>query len=118
MNDLSLSPPPANFSAFDAFHEALADQGLRYRASQLQQAGFEPPEELYRAIGRAVQVCHHCGVPVREHFKRRYVSDDAEHTVRPDWMLSRFAYTLVMINGTTENPTVSQLQFELIRKLL
>ena len=33
-------------------------------------------------------------------------------------MLSRFAYTLVIINGTTENPAVSQLQFELIRKLL
>ena len=118
MDDFSPLSPSASFSVFEAFHEALADQGLRYRASQLQQAGFEPPEELYRAISRAMQVCRHCGVPVREHFKRRYVSDDTEHTVRPDWMLSRFAYTLVMINGAPRNPTVSQMQFELIRKLL
>ena len=114
---IQLVLPPSS-TAFDAFRDAVADHALRFRASDLREAGFEPEEEVSRAVARAMQICSGCGVPIREHFKTVYVGDHHEHTVSRDWMLSRFAYTLVVMNGAADNPLVSRLQFQVIKNLM
>lgn len=103
---------------FDELEEAFINQTLGYKASNLWDKGFETPEELSRAVARAMRACRRSGIPVREHFKPVYISDEEEHLVARDWKLSKFAYLLVLLNAETEHPLVSRLQVRLIRSFL
>jgi len=105
-------------SIFDELEEAMIHRMLQFKATSLHEAGFDTFEELNEAIERAMRVCRNAGIPVREHFKSVYISDENEHLVIQDWMLSRFAYLLVMLNGMPENPMVGQLQVRLIQNLI
>ncbi len=103
---------------FNELEEALIHRALSYKASNLWDKGFETPEGLRRAVARAMRACRSAGIPVREHFKPVYVSDEAEHLVLQDWSLSKFAYLLVLLNAEKEHPLVSRLQVRLIRSFL
>lgn len=103
---------------FDELEEALIHQALNYKASNLWSKGFETPEGLSQAVARAMRVCRSTGIPLREHFKPVYVSDDEEHLVVQDWRLSKFAYLLVLLNAERERPLVGRLQVRLIRSYL
>lgn len=99
-----------------AILEALRDRQLQFLAGNLRQMGFGPDHEVLHAVERAMRVCMSSGLPIREHFKPVYISH--RHTVSRDWLLSRLAYTLVMLNGAPDNPLVSRLQLSLIREAL
>lgn len=85
-------------------------------ASTLESVGFEPPEEIVYAVEKAMRICSHCGVSLSGNFKIIYIADEANHTVRRDWRLSKLAYSLVMLNGSTDNPIVGQMQLEILRR--
>jgi len=103
-------------SVLDDFVEAITDRELHYMASTLENVGFEPSEEITHAVERAMRICNNCGVPVREHFKTIYIADDAQHTVKKDWKLSKLAYSLAMLNGATDNPMVGRIQLEILSR--
>ncbi len=103
---------------FDEVEDAVINSMLHFKATSLHEAGFESFDELYRAVERAMRTCRNAGIPVREHFKSVYISDENEHLVIQDWMLSKFAYLLVMLNGMPDNPLVGQLQVRLIQKFI
>lgn len=107
---------PSTSSVFDDFEEALHNQQLHFRASELVDLGFESYEEVVQSIARAIHVCNNCGVPVNKHFKMIYVADETDHTVRRDWRLSKLAYSLVMLNGAPDNPAVGHAQIEVLRQ--
>ena len=105
-------------SVLDEFMEALTDQELHFMASTLEDVGFEPSEEITHAVERAMRICNNCGVPVREHFKTIYIADEAQHTVKKDWKLSKLAYSLTMLNGATDNPIVGRIQLEMLSRYI
>lgn len=109
---------PQASPVLDDFEEAIHNRQLHFLASTLEHVGFQLPGQISQAVGRAIQICNNCGLPVREHFKVIYISDNGAHTVRIDWRLSKFGYMLVMLNGTPDNPAVAQTQLEMLKKYL
>lgn len=108
--------PVSTKSVLDDFEEAFNNRELHFMASTLEGVGFEPMEEITYAIERAMRICRNCGVPLRKHFKTIYIADDAHHMVRRDWRLSKLAYSLVMLNGPTDNPMVGRVQLEILSR--
>ena len=102
----------------DALEEAINNQNLIFNARSLADMGFATHAEISAAVERAIRVCSHNGLPIKEHFKPIYIADYNSHTVSRDWKLSKLAYTLVMINGTCDNPMVGRLQLEILNKYL
>ncbi|HEY9488976.1 MAG TPA: hypothetical protein VIQ51_11615 [Chryseosolibacter sp.] len=102
----------------NAFTEALRDSNLCFKASALEGMGVRSYEELSTAVGRAMTTCATCGLPLNNHFKRVYISDDVGHMVSEDWMLTKLAYTLVLLNCSPSHQTIGQFQIELIRNFI
>ncbi len=103
---------------WDAVEEAIHEQSLMYTTRSLVDIGFDPCEEICSAVERAMQVCNYNGLPLIDHFKPIYVSDNDAHTVHKEWKLSRLAYMLVMLNGASNNPMAGRLQYEVLKVYL
>jgi hypothetical protein len=101
---------------WDAVEEAVNDRNLVFNAASLSKIGFESFEEIDQAVERAMALCYHNGVSPREHFKTFFIADEDTHTLRKDWKLSRLAYTLVLFNGTSNNPVIARVRFEIIKQ--
>jgi hypothetical protein len=108
-NSLKSSPE------LDSFIEALRDKELSFKASGLIEAGIDKYDALENVIDRAMLTCTIAGIDVSEHFKRIYVSESNGDYVAKDWMLSKFAYVLVLLNCNPDNPTVGKIQIQLTR---
>jgi hypothetical protein len=102
----------------DSFIEALRDRELSFKASGLIEARINTYEALQHVVHRAMKICTIAGIDVSEHFKRIYVSDSNREHVAQDWMLSKFAYILVLLNCNPANPTVGEIQIQLIRNFV
>jgi hypothetical protein len=98
--------------------DAMNDQNLVFTANSLLDIGFSSTVEIDEAIHRARAVCNNSGLPLHLHFKSIYISDDGHHTVQREWKLSRLAYTLVILNGSSENPLVARLQMTILNTYL
>ncbi|NMM49967.1 hypothetical protein [Marinigracilibium pacificum] len=105
--------------AFHRFENAIREKGLSFNASSIiKLTGKELSNDINEAIFKAIQVCMNSGIPVEEHFMKYYISDEDNHTVSHDWKLSKFAYTLVLLNKAPDHPFVSQMQTQMIREFL
>ena len=111
-NSLKSSPQ------LDSFVEALRDKELSFKASGLIEARIDTYDALQNVVDRAMLTCTIAGIDVSEHFKRIYISDSNGDHVAPDWMLSKFAYILVLLNCNPANPTVGKIQIQLIRNFV
>jgi hypothetical protein len=100
---------------WDAVEDAIHEQLLTFNTRSLVDIGFDPCDEICSAVERAMQVCNYNGLPVNDHFKPIFVSDNDAHTVRKEWRLSRLAYMLVMLNGASHNPMAGRLQYEVLK---
>ena len=100
---------------WSALDDAIHEQSLIFSTRSLVDIGFDPCDEICSAVERAMQVCNHNGLPVNDHFKPIFVSDNDAHTVCKEWKLSRLAYMLVMMNGASDNPMAGRLQYEVLR---
>jgi hypothetical protein len=109
---------PARDHLSDLLEEAMSERQFFFNASSLRNIGFNSPVEIAEAVERAISVCNCSGLSANEHFKAVYLSDNDSHTLCKDWRLSRFGYTLVMLNGSCENPVVGRLQIEMLKKYL
>ncbi|MCX2744195.1 hypothetical protein OO013_09980 [Mangrovivirga sp. M17] len=104
---------------FSRFEEALRDKNLSYNASNIIEiTGKDVSQDMSEAINKAIKVCMNSGIPVEEHFRKYFISDDNMHTLSPDWKLSKFAYTLVLLNKAPDHPYVSQLQAQMIKEFI
>jgi len=108
-DSLKLSPE------LDSFIEALRDKELSFKASGLIEAGIDTHDALQNVIERAMLTCTVSGIDVSEHFKRIFISNSNGDPVVQDWMLSKFAYILVILNSNPANPTVGKIQIQLVR---
>lgn len=99
------------------FIEAIIEMGLLFDSESLQKV-YPSEKELGKAIKRAMHICYIIGIPLDKHFRIRYVSNHNQHTVTRVWKMSKAAYYLTLINGEPDNMTVSQMQWELINKVL
>ena len=98
----------------EPLQDAMNDSNLIFNANSLLDAGFRSGEEIEIAVERAKSVCMNSGVVISQHFKSIYVSDEGHHTVQRDWRLSRLAYTLSILNGSSDNPLVARLQMTIL----
>ena len=98
--------------------EAMDDQNLIFTANSLLDIGFQSRSEINECISRAKAVCTCNGLPLHQHFKSIYISDEDHHTVQQEWKLSRLAYTLAILNGSSENPLVARLQMAILNSYL
>jgi hypothetical protein len=98
----------------EPLQEAMNDTNLIFTANSLLDIGFRSSVEVESAVERAKAVCLNSGLRVGEHFKTIFVSDDDHHTVLRDWRLSRLAYTLCILNGSSDNPLVARLQITIL----
>ena len=97
------------------FIEAMADRDLSFRASSLESI-FRNTEEINRAVERAVNIYCNNNMPIQDNFKMIYISDDERKYVIKDWMLSKQAFCLVMLNGDPGNLSVGRIQLELLKR--
>ena len=102
----------------DILEDAMNDRNLLFNANSLLEIGFRSGDEVEQAIARAKSICTCNGLPLYQHFKTIYVSDDGHHTVQRDWKLSRLAYTLSILNGASDNPMVAKLQMTILDRYL
>jgi hypothetical protein len=98
--------------------EAMNDRNLIFTANSLLDIGFRSRSEIEECISRAKSVCTCNGLPLHQHFKSIYISDGDRHTVQREWRLSRLAYTLAILNGSSENPLVARLQMAILNSYL
>ena len=98
--------------------EAMNDRNLIFTANSLLDIGFRSSVEIEECVTRAKSVCTCNGLPLHQHFKSIYISDENHHTVQRDWRLSRLAYTLAILNGSSENPLVARLQMAILNSYL
>lgn len=95
------------------FKDALIDEKLCRDSGDLKSIGLKN-EDLMQAIRQAMNVCLAAGLPIQEHFKLVYISDN--QTISPSWKLSETAFKLVIVNANTANPIVANLQFQLVKE--
>lgn len=107
----SASPP------LDHFQEAVAHRTRCYRASALRSVWNEP-DDMAKAIERAMQICNRGGLSLREHFKAIYVANAQAHSVERDWQLSKLAYCLTVLNGNPDHPLTGRMQLAMLQRHL
>jgi len=100
-----------------AFLEAVSDMDLYLTAESLTDI-YRSQKELELAIDRAMHICNSIGLPLEQHFRRRYISDSMHHIILQDWKLSKLAYCLILVNGDPDNPAVGRIQWELLNRTL
>ena len=98
------------------FIESMADRDLIFRASSLENI-FKNTDEIIRAVERAVTIYCNNNLPIQDNFKMIYISDDERKYVIKDWMLSKQAFCLVMLNGDPGNLNIGRIQLELLNRL-
>jgi hypothetical protein len=98
--------------------DAMNDRNLIFVGNSLFDIGFASYKEIEEAVQRARAVCTCSGVPIDQHFKAIFISDEDHHTVQRDWRLSRLGYTLCILNGSSENPLVARLQMAILNTYL
>jgi hypothetical protein len=98
--------------------DAMNDQNLIFTGNSLRDIGFASYTEIEDAVQRARSVCTCSGLPVQQHFKTIFISDDDHHTVERDWKLSRLGFTLSILNGSPDNPLVARLQMAILNTYL
>ena len=98
------------------FVEAIVDRNLLFRASTLENI-FKNKDEIYRAVERAVTIYCNNGMSIEQNFKMIYISDGDKKYIIKDWMLSKQAFCLVMLNGDPGNLNVGRVQLELLNRL-
>lgn len=99
------------------FMEAVADMDLYFTAESLMDI-YRTKEELKSAIDRAMHICNSIGLPLEQHFRSRYISDNIHHIVLQEWKMSKIAYCLTLVNGDPDNPMVGRIQYELLKRMI
>lgn len=98
------------------FIEAIIDRDLIFRASSLENL-FKNTDEINRAVERAVTIYCENGMSISNNFKIIYISGGHEKYIIKDWMLSKQAFCLVMLNGDPDNLNIGRIQLELLNRL-
>ncbi|SMO43721.1 hypothetical protein SAMN06265379_101806 [Saccharicrinis carchari] len=97
--------------------DAVIETELFFNSQSLQFI-YSSKQEMNAAINRAMHICRNMGLPLERHFRISYISDHSQHAVLQVWKMSKAAYYLTIINGDPDNPMVSRMQWELIKKML
>lgn len=98
------------------FIESIVDRDLMFRASSLENL-FKNMDEINRAVERAITIYCENGMSIHNNFKMIYISDDNNKYVIKDWLLSKQAFCLVMLNGNPDNLNVGRVQLEILNRL-
>lgn len=117
MSNLALYIQPYDSASLNDFLEALDQSEIHFSSKSLAFV-FHSPEEMQKAISRAMNICSSIGMPLRQHFRRRFLSDSTLQTLEVDWSMSKLAYCLMLMNGSDDNPIVARFQWELIKKMV
>lgn len=96
------------------FKQALIDKELEYDLMDLLGYGMDPVADLEPAIKRAIDACIYARLPLHEHFQVVFV--DHQGQLFKGWRLSKTALRLVLLNANTDNPLISHIQMEMIRR--
>jgi hypothetical protein len=98
------------------FEEAFYHAKMTHYASELI-ADFDFTEqEFLTALRKASNALKTNDIPVGNHIRKIYKIQNGISTY--DFKLSPLAFTLILLNGNTQNPNVAKLQVELINKIL
>lgn len=90
---------------------------LRFLAGNiLEDIGCTDEAELEDVLGRAFGVCCMAGIPIRQHFRRVYVSRDGE--TQADWLCSDLGVYLLLVNSNARHPNVARAQVFFLQRLL
>lgn len=98
----------------DMLEDALANQCEFYGSDLMGVLRLEEDELLDKAINAAIRACEVVGMPIHHHFRR--VFRFGEEGIYMDWMLSRTACCLVVMNADSSRPGVARAQFRLLTK--
>lgn len=84
---------------------------LKHLASELIDFGIEKPEEIEKAVRKAIRVIKTLQMNEKSHFLPVLVCRDGQ--IIRDWKLSVLAQKLVILNASPDNPYVARLQLKL-----
>ncbi len=99
------------------FIEAIEQLDLHFSSTSLEHV-YGQQDELEFAIERAIRVCNSLGMPLHKHFRKRFVSNIEVRTLKTDWNMSKLANSLTLMNGNPDNPMVSRMQLEILKRMI
>src|SRR5271170_2092026 len=86
-----------HYFALSEFEEALHDSMLHYSIRHLTLAGITSQEKLTEALQKSMRICSLAGINIKHHFKQVFVYDAATGEMYPDWLLSKKAFKLTIM---------------------
>jgi hypothetical protein len=104
-----------NFSipGIDQFLERANDIKFRYYISELMNRLTNTPGfEMDFAIRKAITICRLANIPVNEHFKLVFRSE--EGCVSRDWKLSDLACCIIIISSNSTDKYIKDIQEQLL----
>jgi hypothetical protein len=99
------------------FEEVIHTAAFKYDTRHLALSGLEP-QEIMKAISRAMKVCRLNGIDPAEHFRSLYIFDEDNHNTYCDWRMTRQGFALVVINTPATNPAIASWQWQLINSVM
>jgi|ERR1043165_1598921 hypothetical protein len=85
-------------SVFDELDEALLESRLQYSMRHVLYTGAASMEELQLALQKSMQICSLAGSNSHYHFKPVYVFDPQTGITHTDWLMSKKAFCLMVMN--------------------
>lgn len=102
--------------SMDEFIDMVNSCQMSYWASDLLDQGLNP-DEIRRAVGRAMLACTSAGLDFHGHFKLMYTSAD-QGVSFDDCKMTRLGYQLTILNASPSNKYVASYQIKLAQSQL
>ena len=95
------------------FEEAFYNSMLRYSLRHLTFTENTSQENIMEVLQKSLQVCYLAGVDGKRHFKKIYVFDTGTGALHIDWLMSKKAFNLMVIQTSSLNEKMARWLWEL-----
>ncbi len=97
--------------------DAIYDKDLRYRCSDLFQAGIVDEKIMANALKETMHTLKTSGLVPQHYMQRNFVTDIASGEVFFDWRLSKSAFLLTLLHAAGENQILYKWKKQIIELL-
>ena len=102
--------------SLEHFLDLVHSSQMTYWASDLLSKGLKP-DDIRRAVQRAMTACKLSGKEVRRHFQPMYTATN-QGVAFDDCKLSKLGYALTLLNANVRNKYVAQYQLKMVERIL
>jgi DNA-binding MltR family transcriptional regulator len=115
MNNFKFSLPVKhnNHFALNEFEDALHYSNLKYSMNHLKKFADISDQDILDTIQKSISICSLAKVNGGHHFKKIYVFEPKQSTIYIDYLMSRQAFNLMIMQSATLNKNIARWLWEL-----